>query len=719
VLLAAAGGRAAPPAPPISIEELTATRSYTQGAPRAFAVTRDGRAVLFLRGPARGRVQELWAFDVASGATRRLATAESLLGGAAEALSPEERARRERLRLLDQGIASFVLADGGDLVLIPLSGKLHVLELATGRARPVAGAVAATDARFSPDGRYVSFVRGHDLHVADWRAGRAWPVTRGGTVALAHGEAEFVAQEEMDRYTGYWWSPDSTRLAYEEADSRGVERRAIPDAAAPFEAADAAPYPRAGTPNALVRLGVIGVRGGATRWVAWDGARYPYLATVRWDEEGPLSLVVQTRDQREELLLAVDPATGRTRTLLTERDPAWLNLHQSAPRWLEGARQFLWLSERDGELRLWLHDADGRPVRALDLGAAARLRDLLHVDARRGVAVVSGGARTTERHVYELPLAGGAARRLTAGAGVHTWHYGRSSGVHVAHVETLTARGPWEVRRADGARAGLIPSAAAPPPYVPRVELTRAGDFEAALVRPRDFAPARRYPVLLDVYGGPGAVTVEARMTLYLRPQWYADQGVIVVSVDGRGTPGRGRAWERAIQGNFADVPLADQITALTALGARYPELDLGRVAIYGWSFGGYLAALGALRRPDVFRVAVAGAPVVDWRDYDTHYTERYLGLPAAAPDAYRKSCVLTYLGAGAARPLLLIHGTADDNVTFASSLKLADALFKAGRAFDFLPLVGQTHLPATPELNARLHARVAAFLRAHLGAPR
>jgi dipeptidyl-peptidase-4 len=671
--------------------------------------------VLFLRGPARGRVQDLWTFDVATGAVRRLATARDLLGGADEKLSPEERARRERQRLLDRGIAAFSLAERAPLVLVPLSGRLFVIDLAAGRAREVAGVAGATDARFSPDGRYVSFVRDHDLHVAEWRTGRRWAVTRGGSERLAHGEAEFVAQEEMDRFTGYWWSPDSTRLVYEESDTRRVDLRFTADPSAPYDPPHGWPYPRPGRPNAEVRLGVVGVRGGATTWVAWDRARYPYLARVRWRDEGPLTLVVQARDQEEEQVLAAEPATGRTRAVLTERDPAWLNLRLSTPRWLAGGRELLWLTERDGEWRLWVVAADGRLVRSLNPGGGFRLEEVEHVDARRGVVVVSGSGGIGERHLYELPLGGGAPRRLTR-EGVTRVVYGRSSGVSVRTVETLTARETATVHRVDGSVAGVVPSLAVPPPVVPRVELTRAGGFDAALVRPRDFTAGRRYPVLLDVYAGPGVSIVTARMRHYLVLQWYADQGFVVVSADGRGTPGRGRAWERAIRGDFAGPTLDDQIAALGALAARYPELDLGRVAIHGASFGGYMAALGVIRRPDVFHAAVAIAPVVDWYDYDTHYTERYLGVPPAAADAYRRSNVLTYLGAGPARPLLVIHGTSDDNVGFDQSLKLVDALFRAGRPFDFFPLVAETHLPAEPALNARLHARVAAFLRAQLG---
>jgi dipeptidyl-peptidase-4 len=237
------------------------------------------------------------------------------------------------------------------------------------------------------------------------------------------------------------------------------------------------------------------------------------------------------------------------------------------------------------------------------------------------------------------------------------------------------------------------------------------------VVRPRDFDPARRYPVLVDAYGGPHHIHVTASRQRWQLDQWYADQGFIVVSIDGRGTPGRGSAWEHAIYQKFDSVPLEDQVAGLRELAAHHPAMDLQRVAIDGWSYGGYLAAQAVLRRPDVFRAAVAGAPVTDWYDYDTHYTERYLGIPPAADDVYRSSSLLTY-ASDLRRPLLLLHGTADDNVYFCHSLKLAGALFRHGKNFELVPLSGLTHMVPDPQVMENLHGRIVRFLQEHLGAP-
>jgi dipeptidyl-peptidase-4 len=272
------------------------------------------------------------------------------------------------------------------------------------------------------------------------------------------------------------------------------------------------------------------------------------------------------------------------------------------------------------------------------------------------------------------------------------------------------------VYRKDGdkwVKGPVLPSVAETAPFKTTLQLTTvdAGGrrFHAAVVRPRAFQKGKRYPVVVSVYGGPSALTVRADERAYLMAQWMADHGVVVVSIDNRGTPRRDRAWSRAIKGDFGQVPLDDQVAALKALGARLPELDLSRVGIYGWSYGGFMSALAVMRRPDVFKVAVAGAPVVDWRDYDTHYTERYLDLPQANPKGYEASNLLTY-AAKLDRPLLLIHGTTDDNVYFFHSLKLAAALFRAGRRFEFLPLT-VTHQVPDPVVREQLWSRIVEFL--------
>jgi dipeptidyl-peptidase-4 len=690
------------------LKDFAETRAYTLGRPSRIQMTPDGGAVLFLRSPPRDPTLGLFELTVATGQARELCTPAALLGGEGERLSDAERARRERLRVTEQGFTSYALSPDGRRVLLPLSGKLFLLERATGAVRSLAlpEGEAVLDPRFAPDGQRVAFVRADDVWVVPIDGGEARQVTTGGTPEVTHGLAEFVAQEEMGRFEGYWWSPDGRQLAFAEVDTRPVERFAIADPARPGRPPLVFPYPRPGRDNAIVRLGLIAVEGGPIRWITWDQSRWPYLARVLWDTpRAPLALLVQARDQREAALLAVDEGTGATRALLIESDEAWINLERDLPRFLADGSGLLWASERDGHRTLELRKPDGTFERAV---VGQGFLSLVHVDGDEAL-VLTGDA--VESRLERVALRGPARVVVAGGDRADRTPLACRSGALIVDARTTPAAWP-EVRllRRDGSSCGALPDAAETPPFTVNLQLTTAGDFHAALVRPHDFQPARRYPVILHVYGGPHALTVKADARQYLLAQWMADQGAIVVCLDNRGTPRRGRAWERAIKGRLGEVPVEDQVTGLQALGARFPELDLTRVGVHGWSFGGYLAALLLLRRPDVFKAGAAGAPVVDWLDYDTHYTERYLDLPERAPEAYRQASLLTH-AAQLSRPLLIVHGTADDNVYFFHSLKLADALYRAGRPFTFLPLAGVTHQVPEPAVRAELWRRITGFL--------
>ncbi|MDB4927544.1 MAG: Dipeptidyl peptidase [Myxococcaceae bacterium] len=697
------------------LDQYAETWRFRLGAPESVRVTPDGREVLFLRSGPRDFVRDLYAFDVATGLERRLLTAAELLGGAEESLTVEERARRQRMRMAARGIASFQLSPDGARILFPLSGRLYVYERATQRARVVAPEGGApVDPRWSPDGRWISCVRDGELHVIDAATGAQRAVTSGATEGITHGTAEFVAQEEMDRMEGYWWSADSRALAYQETDERGVERFQIADPMHPERAPDGFAYPRAGRTNATVKLGIVAVESGATTWVQWDRAAYPYLAKATWSDGAPLTILVQNRAQTEERLLAVAP-DGSSRPLLAEADAAWINIDPSMPRWLPGGAGFLWSTERAGRWQVELRRPDGtleRVVVAPELG----YRKLLHVDAAARTVRFLASDEPTEQHVWRAALDGSTApTRETTLPGEHDAEVGAGD-VRVVHRAALTEAASWQVVRGD-AVVGSLASLVEEPVLAPRVELVRVGDDElrAAVVRPSNHRAGQRYPVILMVYGGPHAQMVGQSRARYTLAQYFAEQGFVVVSLDGRGTPNRGREWERAIHRSFGDVPIDDQVRGLRALGARFPELDLERVGVYGWSFGGYLAALAMLRRSDVFRAGIAGAPVSDWRDYDTHYTERYMGVPTGDDDAtYRQGSLLTWAD-GLRQPLLVIHGTADDNVYFLHGVRLSDALFRAGRAHEFLPLAGSTHSVADPVVARLLFHRMADFFRRHL----
>jgi dipeptidyl-peptidase-4 len=696
------------------------TRGFMLGRPVKAKPTPDGKAVLFLRAQPRVPKLRLYEFDVATGKTRELLTPEQVLRGAEEALSPEEKARRERMRVSVGGFTDFQLARDGGLILVSLSGKLYVVERASGKIRALkTGPGTILDPQFSPDGKRVAYVLDHDLYVLDLATQTERRLTTEGKPERTHGLAEFVAQEEMGRFSGYWWSPDSRSLVYEEADAAGVEVWYVADPIRPEQPPHPTYYPRPGKANVQVRLGVLPVTGGQTVWLDWDRERYPYLARARWDKQGPLTLVVQNREQTELQLLRTDPVNGKTAPLVTERDPAWLNLEKEVLRWLPNGHGFLWMSEQAGGPRLELRDPSGSLVRVV-VPVQAGFQGLVDVDAEAQQLVYRASTDPTQSQLFRVSLEGGEPAALTTEPGIHSATFARNHSLYVRQSMLPDAMPRTTVHRADGSLIGELPSVAEDPPFVPRAELVQVGGkrkFYAAVIRPRNFDARKRYPVIVDVYGGPGHQKVLASMQTRLIDQWLADQGFLVVSLDGRGTPGRGRDWERAVSRHFGSVPLEDQVTGLKALGQRFPEMDLDRVGIEGWSFGGYLAALAVLRRPEVYKAAVAGAPVVDWLDYDTHYTERYLGLPDKDAEAYREASLLTY-AAGLKRPLLLVHGTADDNVYFRHTLKLADALFRAGKEFELLPLSGLTHMVPEPVVAQRLWARIASHFQQHLGRP-
>lgn len=698
-----------------AIRDLSETRGYGLGAPKPVAVLPDGN-VLFLRTEPRSYDAALYELTVVDGSVRKLAAASDLVAAAEVALSPAEKARRERTRTVLRGIVDVQVSDDGRTLLVPLGAQVFVFDRATGKSRALAlGGGYPEDPRLSPDGKRLGFVRDGDLWVAEVGGGSPRRVTRRSGKADSFGIAEFVAQEELDRTRGYWWSPDSQSLVVQYTDESQVDLLYVADPARPDRAPTPFRYPRAGTANADVRLAVVSARGGKPTWITWDRSLFPYVRDVQWAKSAPPTIVVLNRLQTEARVLAVDGKTGATRVLVAETDPAWINVPEG-PRWLASGDSFLWSTERSGAWQLEHRAATGDLIKTFDIpGFVGEVQ----VDDDAGLAWVSSAEVPTEAHLATVDLATGRAQPTASAPGIHAVLVGARGGTRVETSIDAGGSRDWRVIH-NGALVGRLPSVAEEPPAMPRLALETVAvdgrDHHVAIVRPRDFDPARRYPVLLDVYAGPSRTVVWNNPRAYLKKQLIADAGFIVVAADGRGTPRRGRAWERAIKNDLISVALADQIGALQAVGAAHPELDLDRVGVVGWSFGGYFAAMAALLRPDVFKAAIAGAPVTDWRLYDTAYTERYLGLPGDNTAAYDATSAVK-LAATLTRPLLLVHGLTDDNVYVANTLALGDALFRAGKPYELLAL-GSTHMMTDPVAEAALLGRQIEFFRAHLGLP-
>ncbi len=713
-LIGLAACLAAGPAAAESCEAtLAATHEFRNGAPTHLTPLPDG-SVLFLASGPRDTGQRLFRFE-AGGTTRELASASSLGAGPAATLSVEEKARRERARVSATGLTDYALSKDGRQALVTLDGMMSLVDTGSGAVRhlPGSGWIAPG---FSPDGTRVAAVRDDDLHVIDVASGTDRTATSGGTETVTHGLAEFAAEEELDRLDGFWWSPDGSRLVVETADSSGVERHFIADPSDPSRPPVSFRYPRTGTANAIVTLAIVPSDGGRAVPIDWDRGAFPYVARVVWPAHGALSLVVLDRDQTHERVLAVDPATGRTRMLLEERDAAWVDITPFAlarnetplPAWLPDGSGFLWASERSGRWRLEMRHADGSLDHAVT-PPGFRYSALFDLDASS--AVVSGGPDRLSELLYRVPLAGGAPVALATERGLHAASFGTQHSVFVDD-ERLVDGNRAVLRGGDGRAMAVVPSRAETPPPG-RVSFTTAAGFDAAIVRPHGWRGGK-LPVVLSVYAGPGFKQVRASSLLFADDQCLADHGAIVVSLDGRGTPGRDRDWVRATKYDLIDRPLADQVAGLQALGRTWPEIDLTRAAVMGWSFGGYFSAMATIRRPDIFRAGIAGAPPVDWQDYDTAYTERYLGQPAQHADAYRVSNVLTY-AAGLERPLLIVHGLTDDNVYFVNTVKLTQALLAAGKPYELVLLPG-THMLADPAVRMAEQERVVAFLARTIG---
>ncbi|HVP68918.1 MAG TPA: DPP IV N-terminal domain-containing protein [Anaeromyxobacteraceae bacterium] len=714
------GGAPAPPAVPFP-RLYAETRGFRAGRPVRAEVAPGGREVLFLRSGPRSGVQSLFATDLATGETRLLLDAERLLAADGAGLTDAEAARLERQRITARGVTRYELSRDGRTLVAAAGGRHYAVDRERGSVRRLPLPPGAIDPRLAPDGRQLAFASGGELRVLDLEGGGERVLTTGASEWKTHGVAEFVAQEEMGRSEGYWWSPDSRAIAFEEVDDGGVEKLSIADPAHPERSPVRFAYPRAGRTNAAVRLGIVPAKGGEVAWVEWDRSRYPYLAQVRWDRSG-LYALVQSRPQTEEVLLRIDPATGRTRALLVEEDRAWLNLQPAFPRALPDGASFAWFTERNGGAEVEVRRPDGSLAGSL-VPPAWGFTAWAGADPASGfVYFVGSRGDPTADWLYRvkpgsapeevpLPLTRPAVLSATVAEG----------GGPIVVTSSEPAGGTrTAVFAPDGRRLADLPAEAIAPPACARPEVRRVGrlGWPAALIRPRDFRPGWRYPVIVEVYGGPTHLAPLRLRSEAPLLQWIADQGFLVVRIVNRGETMRlGRDFERAVKGNFSGPTLDDQVEALRALAAEVPEMDLGRVGVRGWSFGGYMAALSVLRRPDVYRAAVAGAPVADWLDYDTHYTERYLGLPAEDPGAYQRSSLAAWTR-DAKRPLLVVHGTADDNVYFLHSLKLADALARAGRPPALVPLPGVTHLPADPDTAERLATLELAFLREHLGGP-
>jgi dipeptidyl-peptidase-4 len=713
IALTATAHAAAPNAPgKLTLEAITGSAALSGPTLAKPRIAPDGSRVTFLRGKDGDRNRlDLWAFDVASGQTRLLVDSRQVMPGE-ETLSDEEKARRERQRIAAlSGIVDYQWAPDGRRLLFPLGGELYLYDLGqTGAAavrKLTGGGGFATDPKISPAGGFVSFIRARDLWVIDLSSGKEIRLTRDGSDVIGNGVAEFVADEEMDRHTGYWWAPDDSAIAFARIDESPVpvQKRyeVYPDRTEVVEQR----YPAAGEANVRIQLAVIAPRAGAApQWIDLGPEQDIYLARVDWRDPPRLTFQRQSRDQKTLELIETTLASGRQRTLATETSDTWVPLHH-ALHFLDDGR-FLWSSERSGFQHLYLASEDGGTVTALTRGPWP-VDKLLAVDEGAGLAFFSAGIESpTQSQVYSVPLAGGEPRRLSSAAGTHNPTFARNASVYVDLWSNARTPPQIELFKADGTRiAALVENDLADPahPYAAYAAAHRPVEFGTlaaadgttplnySLIRPAGFDPAKRYPVVVYVYGGPAAQTVTdawpGRADAFFN-QYLAQHGYLVFSLDNRGTPRRGAAFGGALYGRQGTVEVDDQRRGVEWLRAQ-PFVDDERIGVHGWSNGGYMTLMLLARHSEAYACGVAGAPVTDWALYDTHYTERYMNLPAANVDGYREASVFTHLD-GLESKLLLVHGMADDNVLFTNSTKLMSELQKRATPFELMTYPGAKH---------------------------
>lgn len=721
---------------PIRASELTIERMIGDPAlsgptPRSVQVSPDGRRVGLLRGRDDDQYQlDLWSYDVADGALKLRVDSKQLVP--AEQLSPAEQARRERERTADyHGIVNFKWAPDGRHVLFTLSGNLYLCDLdaSTGASlrQLTQGAAVILDPQVSPGGRFVSFVRDQDLWLIELSSGVERRLTRDGGGTVHNAEAEFVAQEEMNQASGYWWAPDDSAIAYKRFDEGAVPvARRFEVYADRVEVVEQR-YPAAGDPNVTVQLGVVAPSGGNTRRIELGNDKDIYLARVDWTPDSK-SVAFQrlTRDQKRLDLVLVDASTLAERTLVSETAATWVNLSDDL-HFLKRQPAFVWSSERGGTKQLYLYGLDGHLQHPLT-GGGWNVDELLAVDESAGQLFFAANRDAIiDQQVYAVRIDGRDAenpRRISHGDGWHTAQFAKDAPRVALYVDTFSDpdRPPQvSVNAPDGRRLAWIEENPLNTlhPYWPyrdrhvtpefgRIKAEDGQDLQYALLKPPAFNPARRYPVFVDVYGGPTVQQVQRRWSGDFFDEYMARQGYLVFLLDNRGSARRGRAFSDPIYKRLGEIEVRDQLAGVRWLQGQ-PWVDAKHIGVFGWSYGGYMTLMMLAKGSDLIAAGAAVAPVTDWRLYDTCYTERYLQRPQDNPKGYADSAVFSAL-AGLRSPLFLAHGMADDNVLFVNSTQLMSELQKRGVQFELMTYPGAKHGLSTPQMKIHVYTAIQRF---------
>lgn len=718
---------AAVTAEPLTIERLYSSPSLYGKSPIRPEISPDGARVTYLQGKQENfRVWDLWEYNIKDNKHRLLVDSASLFAGKEE-LSDEEKARRERMRIRASGIISYKWSDDGTALLFPAGGDVYYYDLKAKSSRKLTDTPEyETDIRFSPLGNYVSFIREQNLYILDIKSGKETALTTDGKGVIKYGMAEFVAQEEMSRMTGYWWAPDESKIAFTRTDESGVEEAIRNEIYAEEVKLFNQRYPYAGSNNAEVELAVYRLNSGKTEWLDLGEEKDFYLTRAKWAEDSKtLSYQWQDRELETLLLRFYDSDKKTTKTMVKETSDSWVNLHNDL-YFLEDKKHFIWASERDGFHHLYLYRMDGTLVRQLTKGDW-QVDSLKGVDEKAGVVYFTGRADTVlATHLYSTGLFEKTpVKRITDKKTNHYVKLSEDNSAFIDYISSTAAPGSVALRDISGKFVTWLEKNEVNqdhPLYPYKDELVQPtyGQLKAedgqtlhySILKPKQMQAGKKYPVIVSVYGGPGAQRVKNSFgSLYY--QYLVQQGFIIFTLDNRGSHNRGKAFESPIHRKLGDVEVRDQIQGVKFL-RTLDYVDPERIGISGHSYGGYMVLMAMFKAGDYFKAGVSGAPVTDWMLYDTYYTEKYLDHPKDNAEGYEASSVFPY-AKNLKGPLLIYHGMADDNVLFTNATKLFKVLQDEGLPFEMMTYPGAKHGVGGKKTSIHLKRTVVNFFKRNL----
>lgn len=714
----------------LTVERIYSSPSLTGPSVKGLQISPDGSRVTFLKGKESDYERlDLWEYNISTGKTQILFDSDDLHSGK-EVLSDEEKARRERMRLSGSGIVSYQWSKDGSALLFPLAGDVFYYKMGDKNARKVVNTPAfETDIRFSPKGNYISFIREQNLYILNLKTNKETQLTTDGGGTIKNGMAEFVAQEEMKRMTGYWWSGDESKIAFTRVDESPVEEVTRSEIYADEIKTIKQRYPFAGKANVEIELGVIQLSDKKVKWVNLGKDKDIYLPRVKWTKDNnKLSFQWQSRDQKKLNLKVFDWKFKKNKTLIKERSKTWINLHEDLAFLNNG--NFIWTSEKDGFNHLYLYNKKGRQLKQLTKGKWV-VDEVEYIDQKNELIYFTGRKDTPlEKHLYSVSMKNGNINKITQRNGFHNIVFAKNGKSYIDNYSSVTTPPQVGLYDTSGKRIAWLSENKVDknhPLYEYQADFIQPelNSFVTEddvrlyyrLYKPANFDPKKQYPVLVYLYGGPGPQLITNKWDSRYFSQYMAQQGYVVFTLDNRGSNYRGKKFEDPIYRAMGGVEVEDQISGVKFLH-QFPWVDKERVGVHGHSYGGYMTLMTMFKAPEYFKAGVSGAPVTDWALYDTHYTERFMGHPEKDAKAYEKSSVFPY-ATQLKGPLLIYHGMADDNVLFKNSTKLYKLLQDNNIQFMTMDYPGKKHSIRGKKTQMHRLNMIRSFFDLHFGIKR